>query len=193
MKLPVQLYRPYFDIRDELSVQDEIISRRPRVVILFSMRKETLNPIHRAHTGIESCRARDCAYWLNMNSEISDAISKCETCSTFQRKQTKEQLISQNIPDSPRSKTAADLLTCNQKEYLATVDYFSDFFEVDQITDKTGKQVITKLKGHFGRHGIPDTIITDTGPPFNSKDFADFASNYDFRHITSSPGYAQSK
>ena len=34
--------------------------------------------------------------------------------------------------------------------------------------------------------------MSDNGPPFNSKEFAAFASQYRFDHITSSPRYPQS-
>ncbi|XP_060066582.1 uncharacterized protein K02A2.6-like [Ylistrum balloti] len=34
--------------------------------------------------------------------------------------------------------------------------------------------------------------MTDNGPPFGSYDFSEFAQNYGFEHITSSPHYPQS-
>ena len=34
--------------------------------------------------------------------------------------------------------------------------------------------------------------MSDNGPPFNSNEFAEFAQKWNFRHITSSPNYAQS-
>ena len=35
-------------------------------------------------------------------------------------------------------------------------------------------------------------MFSDNGPPFNSRDFADFAAVYEFDHKTSSPEYPQS-
>ena len=58
--------------------------------------------------------------------------------------------------------------------------------------DKTAKEVILKLKAHFARHGIPDRVVSDNGPPFNSQDFVQFAKTFGFEHVTSSPGYPQS-
>lgn len=48
------------------------------------------------------------------------------------------------------------------------------------------------MKAQIARHGIPDVIVTDNGPPFNSGEFRDFAENYEFGHRTSSPRYFQS-
>ncbi|XP_056158097.1 thyrotropin receptor-like [Lampris incognitus] len=42
------------------------------------------------------------------------------------------------------------------------------------------------------RHGIPNTVVSDNRPCFNSKEWQKFAEQYDFRHVTSSPLYAQS-
>ena len=40
--------------------------------------------------------------------------------------------------------------------------------------------------------GVPQIVMTDNGPPFSSKEFAAFANQYRFDHITSSPRYPQS-
>ena len=44
----------------------------------------------------------------------------------------------------------------------------------------------------FSEYGIPQTVVTDNGPPFSSKEFAAFANQYCLDHITSSPCYPQS-
>ena len=188
------LATPYFNIRDELSMQDGIIFRGSRCVVPQTMRKNILERLHSSHSGIEACkrRARDCVYWPNMNSEVGDYVSKCDICNVFVNKQQKETLIPHETTDRPWAKIGTDILTYNQKDYLVTVDYFSDYFEIDQIAEKTGKQIIQKLKSHMARHGIPDTLVSDNGPPFNSHEFAEFATTYEFQHITSSPGYPQS-
>lgn len=80
------------------------------------------------------------------------------------------------------------------KDYLITVDYYSDYFEVDRLHSKTGSSIISKLKDHLARHGIPDTdtLVSDNGPPFNGQEFTEFPRAYEFNHVTSSPNYAQS-
>ncbi|CAB3251398.1 unnamed protein product [Arctia plantaginis] len=40
--------------------------------------------------------------------------------------------------------------------------------------------------------GIPETVMSDNGPEFSSLAFSDFARNWKFRHVTSSPRYPQS-
>ena len=75
---------------------------------------------------------------------------------------------------------------------LIAVDYYSGYFEVQDMSSTTSTRVITVLKAWFSRHGIPVTVISDNGPPFNSEDFKTFSKEWDFHHVTSSPYHAQS-
>ena len=192
--LPTELYH-YFNIRDELAAQDGVIFKGPKCIIPTSLRPKIKEKLHRSHIGIQGClrRAREVVYWPNMNRELEDFISKCETCNTFQPAQPKEPLICHDIPQRPWEKIGCDIFTFNNRDYLCTVDYFSDYFEVDELHKaKTGVALIGKLKKRFATHGIPDTFHSDNGPPFNSNEFSAFASMYEFENITSSPEYSQS-
>ena len=75
---------------------------------------------------------------------------------------------------------------------MLTVDYFSRYPEVVQLTSTTSASVIAALKTIFARHGIPETVRSDNGPQFVSQEFAMFASSYSFSHVTSSPRFPQS-
>ena len=57
---------------------------------------------------------------------------------------------------------------------------------------KDAKAIIKRLKCHFATRGIPAIIYSDNGPPFNSHEFANFAIDYEFQQVTSSPEYPQS-
>lgn len=77
--------------------------------------------------------------------------------------------------------------------YLLVVDYYSKFFEVELLSSGyTSSQVIIKFKSIFARHGIPTILISDNGPPFNSKEFSQFCSDWGIDNITSSPYLARS-
>ena len=77
---------PYFLIRDELSAQDGLIFKGQRCVIPLSLCTRIKENLHGAHTGIQSClrRARETVYWPGMNSDLTDHISKCNICSSYQ-------------------------------------------------------------------------------------------------------------
>eukprot|EP00795_Rhopilema_esculentum_P001597 gene1597-16054_t len=57
---------------------------------------------------------------------------------------------------------------------------------------KGAANVINKLKDVFARHGIPEEIRSDNGPPFDSGEFACFAKEWGIQLSSSSPYYLQS-
>lgn len=186
---------PYFNVRDELSAQDGIIFKGDRCVVPKSLRPEVLSRIHRSHIGVEGClrRARESVFWPGMNTAVKNFVRQCETCRTFEISQQKETLHPHEVPDRPWSKVGVDLFETNNRHYLVTVDYHSNYWEVDRLeSSTTSKAVIYKLKQHFARHGIPNTVFSDNGPQFDSDEFRRFARDWEFNHLTSSPGHSQS-
>ena len=186
--------RAYFNCRAELTVHDGALFKGQCIVVPTSLRADMLKKLHSSHIGMEGClrRAREAIYWPRMNQEVKDYISLCSTCNTFKPEQCREPIIQHEIPTRPWSRVGVDLFELDNKPYLITVDYFSNFFEVDYLTTTTATQVITKLRIHFARYGIPDTVVTDNGPQFSCEQFKKFASDWQFKHSTSSPYYAQS-
>ena len=185
---------PYFHISDELVVQDGLILHGDRVVIPKALRKEMIEDLHAAHQEIESSLRRACEsiFWPNMNSEVKDYISRCEICLAYTPHQQKEPLLSHEVPNRPWAKIAADLFQFENKDYLVTIDYYSNFFEVDHMYSTTSEAVIKKLKAHIARYGVPDEIVSDNGPQFAAEEFQVFAQSYGFKHTRTSPHYPQS-
>ena len=75
---------------------------------------------------------------------------------------------------------------------MILVEYYSGFFEIDNLKQTRSENVIRCCKSQFARYGIPDILITDNGPQFSSFEFQRFSTEYRFKHTTSSPYYPQS-
>ena len=73
---------PYYNLRDELTVQNGVTFRGERVVTLKSLRRDMLQRIHASHLGIDGCqrRARECLYWPRMSREVKDYVQQCDVC-----------------------------------------------------------------------------------------------------------------
>ena len=153
-----------------------------------------LSKIHSSHLGIGKCkrRARDVLFWPGMNQQITDMISKCNTCNTYRNAQAREPLKSHELPGRPWQKIAVDLFVLDKQDYVVIVDYYSKFFEVSHLPNSKSKTVINHIKPHLARYGIPEIIISHNGPEFSSHEFEELAKHYGFKHITSSPTYSQS-
>ena len=96
----------------------------------------------------------------------------------------KETLRQQEEGKTQWSKIGVDLFEIKGRNYLVTVDYYSNFLEVDYLSTTTTKQVITKLKGHFARYGIPLQMVTDLAPSFSheSSGISRWSRQYNMQH-----------
>ncbi|RXN21973.1 Transposon Ty3-G Gag-Pol poly [Labeo rohita] len=191
-KLPVEI-RKYFPFRDELTVDEDIIMKGQKVVVPESLRSEYVTIIHRGHPGLEATkrRARGIVFWPSLNKDIENQVLSCSICNSLKSHQQKEPLHLHYIPDLPWSTVAMDIFEWNGQHYLALVDSYSGWFEIDLLRDLSSSTVITKLKRHFSVHGSPHKVLSDNGTQFTSQRFKEFAAAWDFTHITSSPEYPQ--
>jgi len=110
-----------------------------------------------------------------MAKAIHDYISKCAICNEFRPQQQKEPLIPHDTSKLPWADVAVDLFCFDSDNYVVAVDYFSDFFVLEQLQDTTTTSVVETLKRSFAIHGIPEAIRTDNGPQLVSEEFRAFA------------------
>ena len=78
---------PYFNMRDEMSVQHGLIFKAERVVVPQPCREELVRRIHNSHLGVNAClsRARECLYWPGISGDIKNHVSTCEACRKYER------------------------------------------------------------------------------------------------------------
>jgi transposase InsO family protein len=75
---------------------------------------------------------------------------------------------------------------------LVATDYFTKWTEVVALKNMTHKEVIEFITEHIiHRFGIPQTLTTDQGTSFMSKEVREFAELYRIKLLNSSPYYAQ--
>ena len=171
-----------------------LIFRGQKIVIPKSLRAKMLNQIHTGHLGVTKTleRAKDSIFWPGMTKAITDYVLSCEICLRHRDSNTKEPLISHDVPQGPYQKLGSDIFTFEGKNYLLTSCYYSRFFEIDFLPDMRAETVIQKLKVHMARNGICQLLITDNGPSYSCQAFADFARDWGFIHQTSSPFHPKS-
>ena len=185
---------PYHPFRDDLVEQNGVIFKGERLIVPPTMRHSLIERLHSNHADVQANlrRARDVFYWPGMNRDIEKCVASCGVCSLYQSAPQKEPLKSYPIPARPWQYIGTDLCQLHGKDYLVTVDYYSNFIEVDRLYSTSSSAIIHKLKAHMARHGIPERVVRDNGPQYSSKEFRSFAQQYEFEHVSSSPGYPQS-
>ncbi|GFR62242.1 endogenous retrovirus group K member 113 Pol protein-like [Elysia marginata] len=104
----------------------------------------------------------------------------------------KETIQQPEIPESRWEKMTCDLIEMQGRQYLTNVDHYSNFIEADFLTTTTTEIVKNKLKGHFARFGVQKFIVSDCRPLFTSRKFRNVCKWWNFKHVSSSPGYPAS-
>ena len=102
---------------------------------------------------------------------IRNYVGQCAICSRYARKQPFEPLQSHLVPNLPWNKVGPDVFRFGHYDYLITVDYHSNFFEVNCLSAVTSSEVIKCRKNHFAHHGVPMTVVSDRGSIFTSSEF----------------------
>ena len=127
--------RPYFDSRDELTLQDALVFNRDLLVVPTLMCRELLAVAHSTHIGIGGCirPMRDTLYWPRMAKEVRGEVSKCEICLSHRDSPGKEPIIQHEFIARPWSKVGADLCESNGRTILVMCDYYSNFIEVAHL------------------------------------------------------------
>ena len=75
---------------------------------------------------------------------------------------------------------------------MVTIDYITKWVEAIPLKTVTSKNMVDFVKEHIVyRFGIPQTITTNQGTMFTSKEFRDFATSMGIKLLNSSPYYAQ--
>ena len=123
--------REFYQVHDELSVEQGLLLPGSRIVIPSLLRAEILEMIHMGYLGIHKCRetARRNAWWPCMSSQIADMIRACRKCHR-NRPEHSERLMPLEFPERPWECIGTDLFHWHNSEYLVAVDYHSRFFEV---------------------------------------------------------------
>ncbi|UYV75139.1 hypothetical protein LAZ67_12002608 [Cordylochernes scorpioides] len=186
--------RRYWNIKDELSIHEDLVLRGTKIIIPESIKKQVLKQIHEGHLGITGCtkKAKDSIYWAGMSKDISDMVENCKTCIATERDKQKQPLMLKEIPELPWEIVASDIFQFEGNEYIVIIDSYSGFINFELINTINSKDTIGFLKRNFSIHGIPKALETDNGRNYASREFNEFSNKWKFNHKTSSPHYSKS-
>ena len=190
--LPSEL-QPCWQVKDDLYIANEVVLYNERIIIPAELQTKALALLHESHQGIEKSkmRAKSTMFWPGIGQDVEDSVDKCPICLTHRNQQQKEPLLPHPVPERPWQKVGSDILTFQNVDYLLVVDYYSKYPEIIKIEDKSAGTIIAKMKAIFARHGIPEELMSDN-MPYASKEFHQFASEWNIKLTTSSPLYPQS-
>ena len=192
-----ELAESLFKVRDGLTVNttEGIILRDHRIVIPSSLRQQIVNIAHEGHQGVVKCKQllREKVWFPGIDKIVEKTVKDCLACQvSVAEKQVNEPLQMSDLPDAPWQEVSVDFKELPSGEYLLVIiDDYSRFPIVEIVHSTSSKSVIPKLDTIFSTHGVPAVVKSDNGPPFNSSDFAQFASYLGFKHRKITPLWPQ--
>ena len=77
-----ELVRPYWEVRGELTLCNDLLLYNTCIVVSTSMQLEMLSKLHQGHQGIERCRQRAqiSVWWPGISSQIEEWVKMCQRC-----------------------------------------------------------------------------------------------------------------
>ena len=190
--LPQELHT-FWNYREDLSMENGLITKGARLLIPSTLRKKVLEQIHDGHLGIEKCmlKARDSVFWPGISNDIHETVEKCRICQASSRAAKPVGNVS-DMPPHAWHTLGTDLFYWNKIDYLVIGDYFSRYLIVRRLPNSSTHVVIKELGLVFTEHGRLFILRSDNGPYYSSREFHNVLSLYQVDHVTSSPHYPQS-
>lgn len=192
---------PYFMLRNELSVVNNLLLRGERLVVPQSLAHQVISTAHEAHPGIvrTKARLRERFWWPGMDRQTEVAIQNCSVCQKADKsaKTAPAPLQPVPFPERPWQKVTIDIVGPLERApqdcrfAITLVDYFFKWPEVQFSNEVSTRTITNFLLSIFSREGYPDEIVTDNGPRFSSREFSQFLDERGIRLTHSSVYYPQ--
>ena len=154
--LPQELHT-FWNYREDLSMENRLITKGARLLIPSTLRKKVLEQIHNGHLGIEKCmlKARDSVFWPGISNDICETVEKCGICQASSKAAKPVGNVS-DVPPHAWHTLGTDLFYWNKIDYLVIGDYFSKYLIMRRLPNSSTHAVIKEL-------GL---IFTELGRPF---------------------------
>ncbi|GFQ84278.1 integrase catalytic domain-containing protein [Trichonephila clavata] len=72
---------------------------------------------------------------------------------------------------------------------MLMIDYLSKYVELKPLNSTTAQSVITVTKSIYATHGIPEDLVSDGVPPFNSNLMMSFFREWGIKHPVTPPHF----
>ncbi|MCG8046730.1 MAG: RNase H-like domain-containing protein [Candidatus Thiodiazotropha endolucinida] len=190
-----RFYGVFSKVCHELTVVEvdgqEILLRGTRLVIPLSLQNHVVNLAHAGHLGIVKTKTllREKVWFPYIDSLVEEKCKNCIPCLSVSAHNQPEPVKVSALPNQVWDEVSIDFLgPINDTNYvLVIIDDYSRFPITETLTSLTAKSVIPRLERIFSLFGIPSVCRSDSGPPFQSDEFRQFAKRMGFKHRRITP------
>lgn len=186
--------KAYSNKRLLLSVENDCLFYGHRIIIPKSLHNSVLKMLHDTHIGMTRMKllAKRHVWWFGIDEDIEKFTRHCEACQLNQDTPSKIELASWLETKHFFERIHIDFYEYNDAVFLITVDTYSRWIDVQRMTNTKAQNVIEKLRTMFTYYGLPKAMVSDNGPPFDSKAISSFCKNNNIKKLNSPPYHPQS-
>ena len=132
--------KPYFNRRNKLSLEDNVLLWGNRVVVPFCFQPSVMDVLHSTHIGTSQMKslARQYVWWPKIDSDIEARVRGCSTCAVAAPDPPPTVLHPWEWPQKPWLRVHADYTgPFLGKMFLLLVDSHSKWIEVQRSSSQT--------------------------------------------------------
>lgn len=159
-----------------------VLMKEARVIIPEKLRNKAIEVTHRGHASASTMKRtlRDRVWWPKLGADVDTAYAQCLACATMQRENPPEPMHRTKLPDKPFEYVAADFFSAGNMpdKVLVITDYYSRFLIAKLLKTTDAAHTSRALTEIFTAYDWPEKLKVDNGPPFNSQEFKNWASNF---------------
>ncbi len=136
---------------------------------------------------------REKIWFPQIDQLVKDTLAKCIPCQAVGKSKPPEPMTMTSMPKGPWEVIHADFYgpLPSGEHLLVVIDRYSRYPEVEIVSSTKAAAVIPKFDKMFATHGIPDTLKTDNGPPFNGEEYRRYMETLGIKVIYSTPYWPQ--
>lgn len=193
------LDRFYFRLKNEFSLQGDVVLREGRIVVPESYQKVIVDLAHESHQGITKCKQwiRSLYWWKGMDKMVEVAVRQCAACNANDKSVVTRTapMTPVKLPEKVWQKVGIDVVgpfEIASRDYrfaVTLVDYRSKWPEMVFMRSVRSCDIIPWLNGVFAREGFPEELVSDNGSQFVSNEFEQYLRERGIRHLRSSVYY----
>lgn len=160
------------------------------MIIPPKFQTKVVNVLHEAHPGIVRMKSmsRSYVWWPKLDSAIEETVKACRQCVSIRASPLVAPLTPWTWPSKPWKRVHVDFASHEGNHYLVVVDAHSKWPEViGPMKITSAEATINALRCIFGRYGLPEQVVSDNGPPFQSAEYDDFLRQNGIKRVLVSP------
>ncbi len=184
------LYKILMNIREELTTSKGVVLKGSRIVLPDSLQQKAIDIAHQGHQGIVKTVAlmREKVWFRGMTKAVEEKVKNCHECQVSTPSFQREPLNMSPLPEAPWVELSADFAQLDSNTYILVVqDEYSRYIVTEIVHSTAGMAVIPRLDRIFSEFGIPISLKTDNGPPFNSVEFSNYLKHMGTKHRKITP------